>query len=283
MKKITLIFSVLFLILLVVSCEGVLSPSNNPQSLELDPYLFKELEEDLNALYSNYDTLLTLKGTYDEQSFRENTGYIISVYPELGTFDDFSSVNELSYGITDFKTGDKVKIRLGNSAYLIDKAFVISGDTNEFLNGPAPVVALEFLCGDPIVKVNGMPYQLEYFPETTENKIQKATWSGSGTMTDEEDIYILRGISKDENNHIDFELESDAKYFITKVEFYKDWKTVDTIYSFEKPNNDGTLSFYPFQDAEGSDIDSLLYYISMLGNDGKYYTKRVLVRFNYSS
>ena len=177
MKKRTLILLITILTLcFIISCNyGVSLPNNNWPNFEFLPDTSETLDSYLKDLNKIYDSFSKLEGTYDEQTLIDKAD--AHTYPEIGVFNYISSVKELGYGITKFKPGEKVKIRMGSSAYLVDDAFVV---TSSGLNGPASVIMLEFLFGDPVLTVNEESYTLEDFPIATEAHISSALWdSGS--------------------------------------------------------------------------------------------------------
>lgn len=177
MKKRALILLITILTLgFIISCnDGVSLPNNNWPNFEFLPDTSETLDSYLKDLNKIYDSFSKLEGTYDEQTLIDKAD--AHTYPEIGVFNYISSVKELGYGITKFKPGEKVKIRMGSSAYLVDDAFVV---TSSGLNGPASVIMLEFLFGDPVLTVNEETYTLEDFPSATEAHISSALWdSGS--------------------------------------------------------------------------------------------------------
>ena len=151
MKKRTLILLITILTLcFIISCNyGVSLPNNNWPNFEFLPDTSETLDSYLKDLNKIYDSFSKLEGTYDEQTLIDKAD--AHTYPEIGVFNYISSVKELGYGITKFKPGEKVKIRMGSSAYLVDDAFVV---TSSGLNGPASVIMLEFLFGDSVLTKN---------------------------------------------------------------------------------------------------------------------------------
>ena len=225
-----------------------------------------------------YDSFSKLEGTYDEQTLIDKAD--AHTYPEIGVFNYISSVKELGYGITKFKPGEKVKIRMGSSAYLVDDAFVV---TSSGLNGPASVIMLEFLFGDPVLTVNEETYTLEDFPSATEAHISSALWdSGSKQpfiQRVEEGLYSINTETPSSIKSLEFQFKEKAEFFFTKAVFSKD-SNESTIYSFEQPNEEGNLEFFIDKNIDNRDFDSILYYVAMLSSDGKYYTKTISIGIN---
>ena len=175
MKKRTLILLMTILILgFIISCDDVPLPNNGGvQTFDYTPEFYSDLDYYLKDLNDNY-SYFPKTGTYDENEFRKVTGYKANkIYPEIGTFLGISSINELGYGLTEFKSGEKVRIRMGSSSYIEDEAFV---SDSYGINGPAPVIMLEFLFGDPVLTLNGESYPLEDFTSTTNAHISSALW-----------------------------------------------------------------------------------------------------------
>ena len=52
---------------------------------------------------------------------------------------------------------------------------------------------------------------------------------------------------------------------------------LNTIYSFEKPNAEGKLEFVIEKNTDQKEYDSILYYVAMLSDDGKYYKKIIII------
>ena len=280
MKKRTLILLITILTLcFIISCNyGVSLPNNNWPNFEFLPDTSETLDSYLKDLNKIYDSFSKLEGTYDEQTLIDKAD--AHTYPEIGVFNYISSVKELGYGITKFKPGEKVKIRMGSSAYLVDDAFVV---TSSGLNGPASVIMLEFLFGDPVLTVNEESYTLEDFPIATEAHISSALWdSGSKQpfiQRVEEGLYSINTETPSSIKSLEFQFKEKAEFFFTKAVFSKD-SNESTIYSFEQPNEEGNLEFFIDKNIDNRDFDSILYYVAMLSSDGKYYTKTISIGIN---
>ena len=282
MKKRTLILLMTILILgFIISCDDVpLSNNGGVQTFDYTPEFYSDLDHYLKDLNDNY-SYFPKTGTYDENEFRKSTGYIAnSIYPEIGTFYGISSIDELGYGLKKFKPGEKVKIRMGSSAYLVDDAFVV---TSSGLNGPASVIMLEFLFGDHVLTVNEETYTLEDFPSATEAHISSALWdSGSKQpfiQRVEEGLYSINIETPSSIKSLEFQFKEKAEFFFTKAVFSKD-SNESTIYSFEQSNEEGNLEFFIDKNIDNRDFDSILYYVAMLSSDGKYYTKTISIGIN---
>ena len=202
------------------------------------------------------------------------------LYPEIGTIFGISSVDELGYGLTKFKSDEKVKIRMGSSSY-IEEAGFISGSIS--LNGPAPVIMLEFLFGDPVLTINGESYPLEEYTTATDAHISSAHWYNNSQQSfiskEDEGLISLYSIKSGDPSSIKslkFQFKEKAEFFFTKTIFYKD-ANESTIYSFEKPNAEGKLEFVIDKNTDQKDFDTILTYVAMLSSDGKYYKKMIVI------
>ena len=125
MEKITLILLMTILILgFIISCDDVPLPNNGGvQTFDYTPEFYSDLDHYLKDLNDNY-RYFPKTGTYDENEFRKSTGYIAnSIYPEIGTFWGISSIDNLGYGLAEFKSDEKVRIRMGSSSYIEEMAF----------------------------------------------------------------------------------------------------------------------------------------------------------------
>ena len=101
MKKITLILLLsVFILGFIISCDDVPLPNNGGvQTFDYTPEFYSDLDQYLKDLNDNY-SYFPKTGTYDENEFREVTGYKANkIYPEIGTFYGISSIDELGYGI----------------------------------------------------------------------------------------------------------------------------------------------------------------------------------------
>ena len=278
MKKRTLILLMTILILgFIISCDDVPLPNNGGvQTFDYTPEFYSDLDHYLKDLNDNY-SYFPKTGTYDENEFRKSTGYKANkIYPEIGTFLGISSIDELGYGLTEFKSGEKVRIRMGSSSYIEDEAFV---SDSYGINGPAPVIMLEFIFGDPVLTLNGESYQLEDYTTATDAHISSAFWYNDSQQSfiskGDEGLISLYSIKSGDSSSIkslEFQFKEKVEFFITKTVFYNK-ASESTIYSFEKPNAEGKLEFVI--DQKG--FDTILTYVAMLSSDGKYYKKIILI------
>ena len=283
MKKRTLILLMTILILgFIISCDDVpLSNNGGVQTFDYTPEFYSDLDHYLKDLNDNY-SYFPKTGTYDENEFRKSTGYIAnSIYPEIGTFLGISSIDELGYGLTEFKSGEKVRIRMGSSSYIEDKAFVSDSYS---INGPAPVIMLEFIFGDPVLTLNGESYPLEDFTSTTNAHISSALWYNERqnplTPGVDEGLFSSYYINTGDPSPIkslEFQFSEKPEFFFTKATFFNKKDKLNTIYSFEKPNAEGKLEFVIEKNTDQKEYDSILYYVAMLSNDGKYYAKLIYI------
>lgn len=280
MKKRTLILLITILTLgFIISCnDGVSLPNNNWPNFEFLPDTSVTLDSYLKDLNKIYDSFSKLEGTYDEQTLIDKAD--AHTYPEIGVFNYISSVKELGYGTTKFKPGEKVKIRMGSSAYLVDEAFVV---TSSGLNGPAPVIMLEFLFGDPVLTLNEETYTLEGFPSATDAHISSAHWhndSQQSFIPQGDDglisLYSIKSGDPSSIKSLEFQFKEKVEFFITKTVFYNK-ADESTIYSFEKPNAEGKLEFVIAKNTDQIEFDTILTYVAMLSSDGKYYKKIILI------
>lgn len=286
MKKRTLILFITIMILgFFISCNGVSLPSNDVQLFEYIPDFNEDLDHYLKDLNSNYSYFPQTGKTYNENEFREATGYQANlVYPEIGTFWGISSIDNLGYGLAEFKSDEKVRIRMGSSSYIEEVAFTSYGNC---INGPAPVIMLEFIFGDPVITFNGESYPLEDFTSFTDAHISSALWSNGSqqslTPRGDEGLFSFYSISADSSSikSLEFLFKEKPEFFLTKAIFYKYAKELNTIYSFEKPNAKGKLEFIIDKNTDQKDFDTILYYVVMLSNDGKYYAKTIIVDVNH--
>ena len=200
-------------------------------------------------------------GVYTEDQFRELCDYKVSIYPELGTFSDKSPVDEVNFGITEFEAEDKVTMLMGSSAYVVDQVYI---KDKEFFNGPAPVVLLEMISTDPVITVHGNSYTLEDFPEAIDTFAASALWDGKVLDPADDDIFIVRSWEPSPEKKLQFSFNTTPDYFITKATFYKEWKTLKTVYGFTKPDGE-YLTLYPFN--EEDDFDTVLYRVCMPGEN----------------
>ena len=283
MKKRILILLMTILILgFIISCDDVPLPNNGGvQTFDYTPEFYSDLDhylKDLNDKYSYFPKT----GTYDENEFRESTGYKANkIYPEIGTFLGTSSIDELGYGIKKFKSGEKVRIRMGSSSYIEDEAFVSDSYS---INGPAPVIMLEFIFGDPVLTLNGESYPLEDFTSTTNAHISSALWYNERqnplTPRGDEGLFSSYSINTGDPSSIkslEFQFSEKPEFFFTKATFFNKKDKLNTIYSFEKPNAEGKLEFVIEKNTDQKEYDSILYYVAMLSSDGKYYAKLIYI------
>ena len=282
MKKRTLILLMTILILgFIISCDDVPLPNNGGvQTFDYTPEFYSDLDHYLKDLNDNY-SYFPKTGTYDENEFRESTGYKANkIYPEIGTFLGISSIDELGYGIKKFKFGEKVRIRMGSSSYIEDEAFV---SDSYGINGPAPVIMLEFIFGDPVLTLNGESYPLEDFTTATDAHISSAHWYNDSQQSfipkGDEGLISLYSIKSGDPSSIkslEFQFKEKVEFFITKTVFFNK-ANESTTYSFEKPNAEGKLEFVIEKNTDQKEYDSILYYVVMLSDDGKYYAKTIII------
>ena len=282
MKKRTLILLMTILILgFIISCDDVPLPNNGGvQTFDYTPEFYSDLDHYLKDLNDNY-SYFPKTGTYDENEFREVTGYNANkIYPEIGTFLGTSSIDELGYGLTEFKSGEKVRIRMGSSSYIEDEAFV---SDSYGINGPAPVIMLEFIFGDPVLTLNGESYPLEDYTTATDAHISSAHWYNDSQQSfipkGDEGLISLYSIKSGDPSSIkslEFQFKEKVEFFITKTVFFNK-ANESTTYSFEKPNAEGKLEFVIDKNTDQKDFDTILTYVAMLSSDGKYYKKIILI------
>lgn len=282
MEKITLILLMTILILgFIISCDDVPLPNNGGvQTFDYTPEFYSDLDHYLKDLNDNY-SYFPKTGTYDENEFRESTGYKANlIYPEIGTFLGISSIDELGYGIPKFKSGEKVRIRMGSSSYIEDEAFV---SDSYGINGPAPVIMLEFIFGDPVLTLNGESYPLEDYTTATDAHISSAHWYNDSQQSfipkGDEGLISLYSIKSGDPSSIkslEFQFKEKVEFFITKTVFFNK-ANESTTYSFEKPNAEGKLEFVIDKNTDQKDFDTILTYVAMLSSDGKYYKKIILI------
>ena len=282
MKKRTLILLMTILILgFIISCDDVPLPNNGGvQTFDYTPEFYSDLDHYLKDLNDNY-SYFPKTGTYDENEFREVTGYNANkIYPEIGTFLGISSIDELGYGIKKFKSGEKVRIRMGSSSYIEDEAFV---SDSYGINGPAPVIMLEFIFGDPVLTLNGESYPLEDYTTATDAHISSAHWYNDSQQSfipkGDEGLISLYSIKSGDPSSIkslEFQFKEKVEFFITKTVFFNK-ANESTTYSFEKPNAEGKLEFVIDKNTDQKDFDTILTYVAMLSSDGKYYKKIILI------
>ena len=282
MKKRTLILLMTILILgFIISCDDVPLPNNGGvQTFDYTPEFYSDLDHYLKDLNDNY-SYFPKTGTYDENEFREVTGYNANkIYPEIGTFLGISSIDELGYGLTEFKSGEKVRIRMGSSSYIEDEAFV---SDSYGINGPAPVIMLEFIFGDPVLTLNGESYPLEDYTTATDAHISSAHWYNDSQQSfipkGDEGLISLYSIKSGDPSSIkslEFQFKEKVEFFITKTVFFNK-ANESTTYSFEKPNAEGKLKFVIDKNTDQQDFDTILTYVAMLSSDGKYYKKIILI------
>lgn len=247
MKKRTLILLMTILILgFIISCDDVHLPNNGGvQTFDYTPEFYSDLDHYLKDLNDNY-SYFPKTGTYDENEFRKVTGYKANlIYPEIGTFLGISSIDELGYGIKKFKSGEKVRIHMGSSSYIEDEAFV---SDSYGINGPAPVIMLEFIFGDPVLTLNGESYPLEDFTNNTNSHISSALWYNERqnplTPGVDEGLFSSYSINTGDPSSIkslEFQFSEKPEFFFTKATFFNKKDKLNTIYSFEKPNAEGKL------------------------------------------
>ena len=283
MKMRTLILLMTILILgFIISCDDVPLPNNGGvQTFDYTPEFYSDLDQYLKDLNDNY-SYFPKTGTYDENEFRKVTGYKANkIYPEIGTFLGTSSIDELGYGLTEFKSGEKVRIRMGSSSYIEDEAFV---SDSYGINGPTPVIMLEFIFGDPVLTLNGESYPLEDFTSTTNAHISSALWYNERqnplTPGVDEGLFSSYYINTGDPSPIkslEFQFSEKPEFFFTKATFFNKGDKLNTIYSFEKPNAEGKLEFVIEKNTDQKEYDSILYYVAMLSNDGKYYAKLIYI------
>ena len=283
MEKRTLILLITILILgFIISCDGVFLPRNDVQPFEYVYDFNDSLDDYLKDLNNNYSFFPQTGKTYNENEFRKATGYKANlIYPEIGTFYGISSIDELGYGLKKFKPGEKVKIRMGSSSYLEEVGFASDSYS---INGPAPVIMLEFLFGDPVLTLNGESYPLEDFTSTTNAHISSALWYNESqhTLTPRGDEGLFSSYSIDTGDpssikSLEFQFSEKPEFFFTKATFFNKKDKLNTIYSFEKPNAEGKLEFVIEKNTDQKEYDSILYYVAMLSNDGKYYAKIIYI------
>ena len=282
MKKRTLILLMTILILgFIISCDDVPLPNNGGvQTFDYTPEFYSDLDHYLKDLNDNY-SYFPKTGTYDENEFRKSTGYKANkIYPEIGTFYGISSIDELGYGIKKFKSGEKVRIRMGSSSYIEDEAFV---SDSYGINGPAPVIMLEFIFGDPVLTLNGESYPLEDYTTATDAHISSAHWYNDSQQSfipkGDEGLISLYSIKSGDPSSIkslEFQFKEKVEFFITKTVFFNK-ANESTTYSFEKPNAEGKLEFVIDKNTDQKDFDTILTYVAMLSSDGKYYKKIILI------
>ena len=282
MEKRTLILLITILILgFIISCEGVFLPRNDVQPFEYVYDFNDSLDDYLKDLNNNYSFFPQTGKTYNENEFRKATSYKANlIYPEIGTFYGISSIDELGYGLKKFKPGEKVKIRMGSSSYLEEVGFASDSYS---INGPAPVIMLEFLFGDPVLTLNGESYPLEDFTTATDAHISSAHWYNNSQQSfiskGDEGLISLYSIKRGDPSpikSIEFQFEEKVEFFITKTVFYNK-ADESTIYSFEKPNAEGKLEFVIDKNTDQKNFDTILTYVAMLSSDGKYYKKIILI------
>ena len=282
MKKRTLILLMTILILgFIISCDDVPLPNNGGvQTFDYTPEFYSDLDHYLKDLNDNY-SYFPKTGTYDENEFRKVTGYKANkIYPEIGTFLGTSSIDALGYGLTEFKSGEKVRIRMGSSSYIEDEAFV---SDSYGINGPAPVIMLEFIFGDPVLTLNGESYPLEDYTTATDAHISSAHWYNDSQQSfipkGDEGLISLYSIKSGDPSSIkslEFQFKEKVEFFITKTVFFNK-ANESTTYSFEKPNDEGKLEFVIEKNTDQKEYDSILYYVAILSNDGKYYAKLIYI------
>lgn len=264
-------FAIILILALIISCDGT-TVKGTKQTLELALDLTQDLEEYLSKINEKYYAFATEEGRYTEQEFLNR--YDIHTYPELGTLDDPAPVNDITFGTTSFKSSDDVTLQMGESAYLVDKAYVQNGS---FINAPAPVVMLELLTTDPVIKVNEESYKPDDFPAAAEDKVIKAFWNDTELAELHEDSYTVKDDNLSPEKFLKFSFSDKYDYFITKSTYYSGKDIVRCVYSFLKSDN-GALKIYPGKDAE-KPFDSVIYQICMPDAKGNYHRKTISIHF----
>ena len=172
---------------------------------------------------------------------------------------------------------------MGSSSYIEDEAFV---SDSYGINGPAPVIMLEFIFGDPVLTLNGESYPLEDFTNTTNAHISSALWYNESqhTLTPRGDeglisLYSIKSGDPSSIKSLEFQFKEKVEFFITKTVFFNK-ANESTTYSFEKPKAEGKLEFVIEKNTDQKEFDSIFYYVVMLSDDGKYYAKAMIIDIN---
>ena len=170
---------------------------------------------------------------------------------------------------------------MGSSSYIEDEAFV---SDSYGINGPAPVIMLEFIFGDPVLTLNGESYPLEDFTSTTNAHISSALWYNERqnplTPGVDEGLFSSYSINTGDPSSIkslEFQFSEKPEFFFTKATFFNKGDKLNTIYSFEKPKAEGKLEFVIEKNTDQKEFDSIFYYVVMLSDDGKYYAKTIII------
>lgn len=286
MKKKAIAFSLIVFLISLVSCDNQAALAVKEQEFYYSYGFSDSLREYLDNLYDKRDSYSSLSGTYSEDDFRKATGYTLSLFPEIGTFNNLSSLSDIQIGISTFKEDDKASIIIDNRIKIVDKPYIL--ENSIFLNAISPLLLIEFMMGDPVITANGKSYEVPDFPYSTSNRIINANWyNAEGTktaLTGDDDIYIIRG-TNNEKEHAAFEFESPSRYFITKAVYYKDADITDTEYGFSWPV-DGSLVLYPYKNIDNNTeentdkaFDTIIFYVCMVDEDGSYHKKSIIMDF----
>ena len=278
MKKKAIAFSLIVFLISLVSCDNQAALAVKEQEFYYSYGFSDSLRDYLDNLYDKRDSYSSLSGTYGEDDFRKATGYTLSLFPEIGTFNNLSSLSDIQIGISTFKEDEKASVIIDNRIMIVDKPYIL--DNSIFLNALSPLLLIEFMMGDPVITANGKSYEVPDFPYATSNRIINANWyNAEGTktaLTGDDDIYIIRG-TNNEKEHAAFEFESPSRYFITKAVYYKDADITDTEYGFSWPV-DGSLVLYPYKNTDKA-FDTIIFYVCMVDEDGSYHKKSIIMDF----
>ena len=125
---------------------------------------------------------------------------------------------------------------------------------------------------------------MEDFTSTTNAHISYALWYNErqNPLTPEVDeglfsSYYINTGDPSSIKSLEFQFSEKPEFFFTKATFFNKGDKLNTIYSFEKPNAEGKLEFVIDKNTDQKDFDTILTYVAMLSDDGKYYAKTIII------
>ena len=277
MKKLISLILLVVLISLafIVSCDASATKGPSNQVLSISSDFWVSLEDYFGRLVDCYSQYSSVDKKLTEDEFRALCDYKVSLYPEIGTFEDKTTVSEITFGNTSFSPEDKVTMRMGEKAIVEGEAFKQDG---YYFNGSAPVLLLELLCGETVIEVDGMPTFVEGVPETKDITITGYSWpEGKGVLsTLDNEVYIIRNVDRSPDNCLQIKFNTAASYFVTKALCFNEDQTMNTIYGFAK-SEDNMLKIYPFRD--DPDCDTVIYTVCIRDNNGDYHKEVFVISF----
>ena len=263
--------------------EPTPDPEPEPQpepKFVLDEQVGEKLLTVLSGTDKGYNTNKGEKNsTYTVAQFKELVeGY--EFYVELGET-KYESVDSIKLGDTLFEADDLVKVSMGNSRFVEDKAYYVEGGK---LYAAAPVVLVE-ISENIALEINGDKYEIKGAELPPDTNVLEAFWNGGNNdVAVNNDVYTAVFNEDTATHFLAFEFGVDADHYLTKKTYYQGNGVIGASYGYTAADVVGdrhVLGFYPLGwDNKGLPevgYDAIGYFVCMLNAGGDLYTKRLLV------